>query len=185
MERAGTAGSGIEPLICSWQMNRLAILGVVAFWGAPAFSCTCVSATKPPADFGASVVFRGTVTDKKLLPTRAEMKGRGRYAITFRVDENWKGSRQRTVVIYGLDEAADCMGGSSYKVGKEYLVFAAEQQSQDAPVYGINWWFTDVLPKRTPMLVYSPCAPSGETSKVFVRDAINQLGKGSLPIEDK
>ena len=59
------------------------------------------------------------------------------------------------------------------------------QQSQDVPVYGINWWFTDVLPKGTPMLVPSPCTPSGETSEVFVRNALNQLGKGSPPAEDK
>ena len=166
-------------------MNGLAILGLVGFLAAPAFSCTCAWATKPPVDFGASVVFRGTVTGKRLLPARAEMKGRGRYAITFLVGEDWKGSQQRTIVIYGLDEKYDCIAGSSYEVGKNFLVFASEQQSQDVPVYGINWWFTDVLPKGTPMLVPSPCTPSGETSKVFVRNALNQLGKGSPPTEDK
>jgi hypothetical protein len=168
-------------------MNRLAILGVIALWGGPAFSCTCVWAAKPPVDFGASVVFRGTVTDKKLLPVREEMNGRGRYAITFRVDENWKGSRQRTIVIYGLDEGTDCRGGSSYEVGKNYLVFASEQQSQDVSLDGTKLWFgwTDVLPKGTPMLVPMGCTPGGETSKVFVKDALNQLGKGSPPAEAK
>ena len=57
------------------------------------------------------MVFRGTVTDKKLLPVRAEMNGRRRYAITFRVDENWKGSRQRNIVIYGLDGTDGLYGG--------------------------------------------------------------------------
>jgi hypothetical protein len=169
----------------SYLTINLAICGLVALLGTPALSCTCISATNPPVDFGASVVFRGKVTDKKLLPARTEMKGRQRYAITFRVDENWKGSRRRTIVIYGLDEGTDCMGGSSDKVGKEYLVFASEQQSQDAPVFGINWWFTDALPKGTPMLVPTACAPSGETSEIFVRDALNQLGKGSPPAEEK
>jgi hypothetical protein len=168
-------------------MNRLAIFGLVAFWGAPAFSCTCVWAKTPPADFGASVVFRGTVSDKTLLPDRAEMKHRGRYAITFRVDQYWKKSRQRTIVIYGLDARADCMGGSSYEVGKNYLVFASKQPSKDVYLDGANLWFgwTDVLPKGTPMLVPTACTPSGEISEVFVRTALNRLGKGSLPRESK
>jgi hypothetical protein len=168
-------------------MDRVAILGIVVFWGTPAFSCSCVSAVKPPVDFEASVVFRGTVTGKKLLPARAEMNGRGRYAITFRVDENWKGSRQPTIVTYGLDDGTDCMGGSSYTVGNNYLVFASEKTSQDVSLDGTHLWFgwTDVLPKGTPMLVPTPCTPSGETSRVFVRDAINQLGKGSSPTESK
>jgi hypothetical protein len=167
-------------------MNRLAIIGFVAFLGTPAFSCTCVWTTKPPVDFGASVVFRGTVTDRKLMPARAEMK-RGRYEITFRVDEVWKGSRQRTIVLYGVDDGTDCMGGSSYEVGKNYLVFASEQSSQDVSLDGTKLWFgwTDVLPKGTPMLVPTACSPSGEISEIFVKDALNQLGKGSPPTEDK
>jgi hypothetical protein len=168
-------------------MIRLASFGLVAFLGTPGFSCTCAFATKPPVDFGASAVFRGTVTDKKLMPARTEMKGRGRYEITFRVDEHWKGSRRRMIVIYGLEEGTDCMGGASYEVGKNYLVFASEQLSQDVSLDGTRMWFgwTDVLPKGTPMLVPAACAPSGETSKTFVRDALNQLGKGSPPAEGK
>jgi hypothetical protein len=164
-------------------MNHVAILGIVVFWGTPAFSCSCVSASKPQVDFGASVVFRGTVTEKKLLAARAEMNGRGRYAITFRVDENWKGSRLPTLVIYALDDGTDCTGGSSFTVGKNYLVFASEKTSQDVSLDGTHLWFgwTEVLPKATPMLVPTPCTPSGETSRVFVRAAINQLGKGSSP----
>jgi hypothetical protein len=164
-------------------MNGFASLGLVAILGMPAFSCTCAWSTMPPADFGASAVFRGTVTGRKLLPTRSEMKGRRRYEITFLVDETWMGPQQRTAVIYGLDNGTDCMGGSSYEVGKSYLVFAREQPSQDIPVYAINWWFTDVLPKGTPMLVPKECTPGGETSKQSVKNAIDQLGNGSLPAE--
>jgi len=166
-------------------MNRLALLGF--FTCAPVFSCTCVSATKQPSDFGASAVFRGTVIEKKLMPARTEMNGRGRYAITFRVDENWKGARQRTIVIYGLDDGTDCMGGSSYTVGKNYLVFASEETSQDVYLDGTHLWFgwTDVLPQGTPMLVTMACTPSGETSQGFVRDALKGLRKGSPQFEDK
>jgi hypothetical protein len=166
-------------------LNRLTIFGLVAFLGTPAFSCTCAWTSKPPVDFGASLVFRGTVTDKKLMPARTEMKGRGRYEITFRVDENWKGSRQRTVVIYGLDGGPDCMGGSSYEVGKNYLVFASKQSPEDGPLATKLWFWTDVLPKGTSMFVPKACAPSGETSEIFVKDALNQLGKGSPPAEEK
>jgi len=168
-------------------INRLAICGLVVFLGTPAFSCTCGWATKPAADFGASVVFRGTVTDKKLLPARTEMKGRRRYETTFRVDENWKGSRRRTIVIYGVDNGTDCMGGSGFEVGKNYLVFASEQSSQDASLKGtyLQFDWTDVLPRGTPMLAPTACAPGGETSKIFVRDALDQLGKGSPPAEDQ
>jgi hypothetical protein len=168
--------------------NPVAFFGLLAFLGTPAFSCTCMSAVSPPVDFGASVVFRGTVTDKKLLPARTDMKGRGRYEITFQVDEAWKGSRQRKIVIYGLDDGTDCMGVSSYVVRKNYLVFAAEKPSQDVSWAGsTKLWFgwTDVLPKGTPMLVPTACAPSGETSEVFVRDALNKLGQGSPPAEAK
>jgi hypothetical protein len=47
----------------------------------------------PPADFGAPVVFRGPVTDRQSLAILPAMRGRRRYAITFRVDEYWKGLR--------------------------------------------------------------------------------------------
>ena len=85
-------------------MSRLAGFCLFAFLGMPAFSCRFVEEANPPADFGAPVVFRGTVTDKKLMPARTDMKGRGRYEITFRVDKDWKGSRHRTIVISGMDE---------------------------------------------------------------------------------
>jgi len=167
-------------------INSLPVFGLLTFLVTPAFSCTCLSPTRPAADFGASAVFRGTVTNKKLLPARTEMKGRERYEITFQVDEIWKGSRQSKIVVYGLDDATDCKGGSGFEVGKKYLVFASEQASQDVFWPGsATFWFgwTDVVPKGTPILMATECAPSGETSKAFVRDALSQLGKGSPPYE--
>ena len=160
------------------------ILGLLAFMGEPMFSCTCLWKTLPPADFGATVVFRGTVTDKKPLPSRTEMHGRGRYEIAFRVDEYWKGPQQPTMVVYGLDNGTDCMGGSSYVVGKNYLVFASERPSDDVLwPGGATFWFgwTDIVPKGTPILMPTACAPGGETSKIFVKDALSRLGKGTPP----
>jgi hypothetical protein len=169
-------------------INPLVLFGLLAFLGTPAFSCTCVSATMAPADFGAAVVFRGTVTARKPLAVLTEMRGRGRYAITFRVDEYWKGPRQPTVVVYGLDDGSDCLGGSGFEVRKDYLIFASEQPSQDVFLPGgTTLWYgwTDVVAKGTPMLVPKACAPSGETSKIFVMNALSRLGKGSPPIEAK
>lgn len=153
----------------------------------PAFSCTCAWSTKPAADYGASVVLRGVVTEKKVLPARDEMKGRRRYAIKFRVSEYWKGPRQPTVVVYGLDDGTDCLGGSRYEIGKDYLVFASEQPSRDVFLGSTTFWYgwTDVQPKGTPMLMDTACAPNGETSKIFVRDALHRLGKGSPSTDAK
>ena len=147
--------------------SPLALFGLLAVFGTPAFSCTCMSKTLPPADFGAAVVFRGTVTARKPLAVLTEMRGRGRYAIAFRVDEYWKGPRQPTVIVYGLDNGSDCLGGSGFEVGKDYLIFASEQD-----VFwpgGTTFWYgwTDVVPKGTPMLAPQACAPSGETSQDF------------------
>jgi len=65
-----------------------------------------------------AVVFRGTVVERRVLPQRAEMKGRRSYSITFRVDEYWKGSPDRMRILYGVDSGTDCMGDGGYEVGK-------------------------------------------------------------------
>ncbi len=88
-------------------------LGLLAVVSVPALPCTCVSAVSSTAKTARNddpVVFRGAVIERKLLPQRIEMKGRRRYAITFRVDEYWKGSPDRTLVLYGVDDGTDCLG---------------------------------------------------------------------------
>lgn len=120
----------------------------------------------------ASVVFRGTVVKRRTLPQRAEMKGRGRYAITFRVDESWKGAPGRRLTLYGVDDGTDCLGGGGYELGKNYLVYAPEQDVQDVTVDGSlngSLWYgwTDILPKGTKMLLAETgCMPGGESSAV-------------------
>jgi hypothetical protein len=169
-------------------MNCLAGLGLVALLGMPAFSCTCVWAEMPPADYGASVVFRGQVTDRQSLATLPAMRDRRRYVITFRVDEYWKGSLHHSIILYGLDDGTDCMGGSSLEVGKNYLVFASQKPSEDVFLPGSKQlWFSwaDVLPRGARALMFTECAPSGETSTLFVKAAIDRLGKGHLPDEAK
>jgi hypothetical protein len=156
----------------------LVVLGLIC--STPAFACTCAYAALPQPDYGASTVFRGTVTERKLLTDRTEMRGRKRYAITFRVDESWKGSRAGMLIVYGMDDGSDCQGGSSYEIGKNSLVFADEGPSQDR-MLGEKFWYgwTDVVPQGTRLLELRVCTPSGEISKVS--EALKRLGKGSVP----
>ena len=168
--------------------GRLAVLGFLfVLMPKPMFSCSCLWKTMPPADYDAAVVFRGTVTEKRTLLVRPEMPRRGRYAITFRVGEYWKGSRQATIVVYGLEDGTDCLGGSSYEVGAEYLVFASQEPSQDVlwPGSTTLWYsWTDVVPKGSPVLMTPACTPTGKVSELFVRDAMNRLGRGSPPLAE-
>lgn len=164
-------------------MNSFAALALLAFFSLPAWPCTCVSAVGTTAKSmvnDSSVVFRGSVTERTVLPPRAEMKGRGRYAITFRIEEYWKGSPGRTLVLYGVDDGTDCLGGSSYAVGKEYLVYASEREVTDVILEGGFFWYgwTDVLTKGTRMLVTTECTPSGETTELFAKKALRELGRG-------
>ena len=167
-------------------MNRFMVLGLMAFISVPALPCTCVSAVGATArtmvnDY--AVVFRGTVVERKVLPQRAEMRGRSRYSITFRVDEYWKGSPDRTRILYGVDSGTDCMGDGGYEVGKNYLVYAGEGVAKDVVLDNGFFWigWTDVLPEGTHMLGPGACSPGGETSVAAVKKALRKLGKGHAP----
>jgi hypothetical protein len=129
----------------------------------------------------ATRVFRGVVIERKILPRRPDLR-RGRYAITFRVDEYWKGSPASTIVIYGVDPGTDCMGWGDVEVGKAYLMYAGEQEAKDV-VVGDHFWigWADLFPKGTKLLVPVACAPSGEVSTAGVDQALRELGKGKRP----
>jgi hypothetical protein len=174
------------------RISKYCVIPGLLLWVAlPALPCTCVREVDPNARTAmseASVVFRGTVVERRTLPQRAEMRGRGRHAITFHVDEYWKGNPGRTVIIYGVDDGTDCLGDGGYVVGKNYLVYAVQQEVQDFTIDGTRdsplWYgWTDVLPKGTKMLVPpTACMLGGETSTV--RKAIRQLGKGRQPAKE-
>jgi hypothetical protein len=126
----------------------------------------------------AAMVFRGLVIERKVLPSRDDMRGRGRYSIVFRVNEYWKGSSERTVLLYDVDPSSDCLG-FGYQVGKEYLVYAREQKVDDIFVGDALWvGWKDILPEGSDMLVDIACTPTGEISTVFVRAALAELGRG-------
>lgn len=162
-------------------------LGFLLLCASPALPCTCVVPLKSDArtamnDVSISIVFRGTVLNRQTLPRRVEMRGRGRYAITFHVDEYWKGAPEPSVILYGLDSGTDCLGDGGYEIGKNYLVYASEQNVKDVIMENGYFWYgwTDVLPDGTKMLVpETACLPGGETSAV--RKAIRKLGKGRIP----
>jgi hypothetical protein len=151
-----------------------------------AIPCTCVTAVNSTAKTmmaDDAVVFRGMVTERKTLPSRTEMRGRNRYAITFRVDEYWKGSPGRTLVIYGLDPGTDCLGDGGYQVGKEYLVYASEQRAKDVLMGDYFWYgWKDILAEGSVMLVPdTACKPGGEATKARV--ALDELGPGRVPTD--
>jgi hypothetical protein len=129
----------------------------------------------------ASIVFQGTVVQRQVLPQRAEMKGRRRYAITFRVDQYWKGAPGRSVILYAVDPGTDCLGDGGYGVGKNYLVYASEQDVKDEAFDGQFWFgWTDLLPQGTKMLVpQTVCTPGGESAAA--RKSLRELGKGRIP----
>jgi hypothetical protein len=102
----------------------------VAFVSA-AMACTVVYTPTPrEALKTAAVVFRGTVLKSEVLRSHPEMRGRQRYAVTFRAIEYWKGDRGKTVLLYDLDPGTDCLG-TELRVGKEYLIFASEEGASD------------------------------------------------------
>jgi hypothetical protein len=82
----------------------------------------------------------------------------------------------------------DCLGDGGYEVGKNYLVYASEQDVQDVTLDGLPagpFWYgwTDVLPKGTKMLApQTACVPGGKTSAV--RTSLRELGKGRPPAKE-
>lgn len=112
-------------------MNPFSLLGLLAFASLPALSCVCVSAAGSTAKTIASeysVVFRGTVTEREVLAQWAEMKGRRRYKITFHVDEYWKGSPGRVLVLYGQDYVQTVMETLATKSGKAISFMRRKQK---------------------------------------------------------
>jgi hypothetical protein len=165
-------------------MRTLIALSWLAGATTSGVACTCVTSAASDAKTlmrTSTVVFRGVVTERKLLPTRADMRGRNRYAITFKVEEYWKGPLKRLVVIYGVDPGTDCLGDGGYQVGQEYLVYATETYARDFYL-GEDFWYgwADILPLNTRILIPdTACMPGGEISSV--KHILRELGKGSHP----
>lgn len=130
-----------------------------------------------------ALVFRGSVSHVETLPEHPKMRGRQRYAVTFLVDEYWRGTPAQTITLYDLDPGTDCMG-AGFQSGRTYLVFASEEMAKDNQPDPDFFWYgwTDVLPPGSPMfLPITACMPGGDTSVGAVRKQIRQLGRGFTP----
>jgi hypothetical protein len=144
-------------------------------------ACTIVNQPSPREALKlAAVVFRGTVLSSTTLPLHLEMRGRLRFAVTFRVAEYWKGRSGDTITLYDLSPGTDCMG-AGLRPGKEYLIFASEEGARDYRPDGDLWYgWTDVLPAGTRML--QPMGTFGsDLSDPLVRGNMRQLGRGKKP----
>jgi hypothetical protein len=107
------------------------------------------------------------------------MKGRERFAITFRVDRYWKGPLTRTVTLYDLDPGTDCQG-FGYEPGKEYLVYAYVSEAQDYLAENqLAFGWTDILAAGTKIFRPMACTPGGLISQRWAKKAMRELGRAT------
>src|SRR5258708_446349 len=154
-------------------------------------ACSCIFAVDPANRETldqrfmrtSSVIFRGVVVGKRKLPA-PERIHESVYAVTYRVDEYWKGSPARELVIYGMADVfpGRCEGWGDVSVGKEYLIYAFESEVKDGPYsQPERTWieYVDVIPKGTKIMRVDACAPSRQLSGSGVDPALRNLGPGT------
>lgn len=153
-------------------------------------ACTCAVLVDPanpvPPDQvftrTSSLIFRGVVVGKRKLPAPERLQG-SVYAVTYRVNEYWRGSPTRELVIYGMADVfpGRCEGWGDVSVGKEYLIYASESEVQDQYSQPDRTWieYVDAIPKGTKILTVPACTPSGEVSESNVDRALRRLGPGT------
>jgi hypothetical protein len=129
-----------------------------------------------------SLIFRGVVVGKIKLPAPERIQG-SVYAVTYRVDEYWKGSPARELVIYGMADVfgGRCEGWGDVSVGEEYLIYAFEGEVRDQynPPDRTGIEYVDVILKGTKILTVGACTPSGQVSRPYVVSALSKLGPGT------
>jgi hypothetical protein len=99
------------------------------------------------------------------------------------LDEYWKGSPGREVVIYGMANVSSgrCEGWGDVSVGKEYLIYAFERNVQAEYSRSDRTWieYVDAIPKGTKIMTLGACTPSGEIAGSDVDLALRKLGPGT------
>jgi hypothetical protein len=155
----------------------------------PIFACSCVFPVDPAHPETSdqmfmrtsSVIFRGVVVGKRKLPSPEKFR-ESVYAVTYRVDEYWKGSPARELVIYSMADVfpGRCEGWGDVSVGKEYLIYGFEGAIENEPNPPDRTWiqYGDVIPKGTKIMTVGACTPSGEVSRSDVAPALRKLGSG-------
>lgn len=107
-------------------------LVLVSATSTDAFACTCVGPSTARGALGvSSAVFAGTVVRMDSLPRSLgpELPGlpEPNLAVTFRVDDWWKGAVRRSAVVRTNDDAGAC--GYSFTLRSEYLVYAVSDST--------------------------------------------------------
>jgi hypothetical protein len=156
------------------------IRGVVvtaAFLASPAFGCSCIDMGVKSDMAAAALVFRGTVTDIKVLPSRKEVGDRRRYTATFSASEYWKGAPAKSVLLHLVDPRPDCIG-ARFDLGKEYVVFAVAQRAKDYRLGDDLWYgWLDILADGLEILTVNNFCNSTAEVKAAAQ-TLKQLGQG-------
>lgn len=167
------------------------VLAFLLLLAPTAISTVCVVLDPPHAREAmskAAVVFRGVVIEKTEV-TRPDMVAQ-RFVTRFRVKEYWKGNPGEVLTLYDTQvfPTLDC--GPSFEAGKEYLVYAVEEQSEDLMIQEaerkllgaqnprirfVRGW-TDVVPRGTRILTRG--LGTGEVTDPDVRRCIQVLTAG-------
>jgi hypothetical protein len=170
--------------------KTLTMLFLCVGTASPILACSCVFPVDPANPETSdqmfmrtsSVIFRGVVVGKRKLPASERIHG-SVYVVTYRVNEYWKGSPAREVVIYGMADVfpGRCEGWGDVSVGKEYLIYAFEREVQDEYSQPDRTWieYVDVIPKGTKIMTVGACTPSGQVSRSEVDPALRKLGPGT------
>lgn len=171
--------------------KALLTLLICAGAACPILACTCVSALDPAKSETSdqmsmrvsSVVFRGLVIGKRKLSSPDRIHG-SIYAVTYRVDEYWKGSPTRELIVYGMADVfpGRCEGWGEVSVGKEYLIYAFESEVQSESSADRNWIeYADVIQKGTKIMTVGACTPSRQVSSTDDKTVLRELGPSMRP----
>ena len=174
------------------------------FLSTAALPCNCVVPDPAYAKTRmaeATIVFRGTVIERKALPERSDMAAK-RYAVKYRVNEYWKGSPASTLILYEATTTLlpICSCSLPPEPGMVYLVYAVEKPAKDEIIsdqdrkilpsrlpsslprdttFRLWYGWTDIMPEGTAMLVES--FGGGHVADPSVQRCIEVLGTGQTP----
>jgi len=118
---------------------RLVLLGMgfvllfVAFFtikSPVAHACSCAMPPTVKEELGRkSAIFKGKVTGIKMPETGEFISSADLVAITFQVDQVWKGKLEEETTIYTVRDSASC-GYVGFRENKEYVVFAYKSEDK-------------------------------------------------------
>lgn len=158
---------------------RFAMFAIVLWSARGAPACSCFPTGVKLEIESSNTVFRGAVEDIKELPQRQASHWKRRL-VTCRVSRVWKGTGDRRLSIYLREPGEDCVG-ARFEPGKEYLVFAIQQEARDYWLGDrLSYGWTDLMPDGTTFLtVNNFCDSTGAVR--LERRALAALGRGRAP----